>query len=123
MAATGSRRAQVSPWPRRSAAIAWARSYQLAPPLQLAWYSPAGPGLPAAMRATSAVEAAARAAQLVGLPSWSATTRTSARSRSRRCMVSRKLWPWRLYSQLLRRIRCGPPAAAMACSPLSLLCP
>jgi hypothetical protein len=75
------------------------------------------------LRARTWDVASARWRVQVGAPTWSPTTRNSLRSRARRSMVFMKLAPCRPYTQLVRKIRWRPPAAAIARSPPSLLRP
>ena len=62
-------------------------------------------------------------AALVGVPTWSATTRKWSRSAPRRSMVRRKLCPRGAYTQAVRRIAWSAPLARIASSPASLLAP
>ena len=59
----------------------------------------------------------------VGAPIWSATTRSSSRSRASRSIVRRKFLPCAAYTHAVRRIACRAPLARIASSPASLLAP
>ena len=58
-----------------------------------------------------------------GAPIWSATIRNAGRSAPSLSIVGRKFLPRRPYTQLVRRIRCAHPVAAIARSPSSFVAP
>jgi hypothetical protein len=59
----------------------------------------------------------------VGAPCWSSITVSLSRSCAIRSMVLAKLPPRAAYTQLVRKIKCLQPLAAIACSPSSLVWP
>src|SRR3546814_2032357 len=78
--------------------IASANPCQLVCPAHVRCHSPERP---APCARTAAVVSAMCAAE-VGLPTWSATTRSSSRSAPRRSIVSRKLRPCAAYTHAVR---------------------
>jgi hypothetical protein len=110
--------------------MAVAKPCQLVWPAAVMWYTPLASSStwrsPAGARRDAANTWAVAAAIMrlhVGAPTWSSTTRISARLRASSSIVRRKLRPRRPYTQLVLKIRKAPPASCSARSPASFVRP